>query len=303
MDPVNAIVIIILSMLLTGFFAGSETAMVSCSRIRLRNRAQRGSRRAKMVEKLLASPEQFFSIVLVGTNLAVIVCTATATALAVDRMGQAGALAATVIMTPLLLIFGEVVPKVVYLYHSDRIAVMVAPLLRIMLYILWPIVVPVTWMAKLLTGFSKDEERKLNIISTREELIYLYNRGRDGMGAADQAASMIDKVFQFRVVKVRDLMIPMSKVVSFPVSAPVDKVIEEAEQHTYSRYPLRDPESGLIVGVISTIDLLGLDGGERLSTVMRKPFTTTRDEYADRLLIRMKDDPLHIAIVTDDEGS
>jgi len=255
-----------------------------------------------MVERLLASPEQFFSIVLVGTNLAIIICTVTATALAIENFGQAGVLIATLVMTPLLLILGEVVPKAVYLYHADRIAMFVAPLLKIMFYILWPIVMPVTWLAKLLTRSSDEEERKLNIISTREELIFLYNRGRDDDSRKKLETGMIDRMFKFRVVRVRDLMVPMVDVVSFSAESSIDEIVAEVGNHSWSRFPIVSPEDGKVAGIISTFDLLGLDGGETLSSVMHKPFVSQQDEYAERLLIKLKEDPLHLAVVEDNDG-
>ncbi|MCK4538263.1 MAG: DUF21 domain-containing protein [Candidatus Krumholzibacteria bacterium] len=302
MGTINAIIIIVVTILLSAFFSGSETALISCSRIRMRNLAKHGSRRARMVERLLESPEQFFSIVLVGTNLAVIMCTITATALAIENFGQAGVLIATLVMTPLLLVFGEVVPKAVYLYHADRIAMFVAPLLKIIFYIMWPVVIPVTWLAERLTGSSDEEERKLNIISTREELIFLYNRGRDGASQEEFETKMIDRMFKFRVVRVRDLMVPMDDVVSFSAESSIDEIVAEVGNYPWSRFPIISPEDGSVAGIISTFDLLGLDGGELLSSVMHKPFFSRQDEYAERLLISMKKDPLHLAVVEDDDG-
>ncbi|MCK4550248.1 MAG: CBS domain-containing protein, partial [Candidatus Krumholzibacteria bacterium] len=112
---------------------------------------------------------------------------------------------------------------------------------------------------------------------------------------------MIDGVFSFGTRRARELMIPMESVVSFPVNASVDEVIEGANRHTYSRFPLVSPNDGSIVGIISLFDLLGLDGGERLATVMHKPLKVSEDESAERLLIRLKDEPLHFAVVTSGE--
>jgi len=299
MNSIDSIILIVLSILLVGFFAGSETALVACSKVKLRNKAKRRSWRARYLERLVGSPEGFFSLVLVGTNLAVVVCTATATALAVRLAGNSGAVAATFIMTPLLLVFGEVIPKSAYLYHADRISLLVAPLLRLMEYILWPLVLPTTYLARMLTRFTSSGERSHSILSTREELIYLYSRGRVGGTAEERERRMIDRVFQFGVVRVGDLMIPMEDVVSFPVTASVDEVIAEANKHTFSRFPLISPHDGRVVGIISLFDLLGLDGGERLATVMHPAFFAGIDEYAERLLVRMKDDPNHFAVVVD----
>jgi len=302
MGAFDSILIIILMLFFSFFFSGSETAVLSCNKVKLRSRAKSGSWRAGIVERFLESPERFFSVVLVGNNLVNIICTVVATALAISYFGDRGVLIATLVVTPLVLIFGEVVPKAVFLYHADRLSTVVAPYLRAMQYILWPVVMPVTGIARLITGRSPDEERKMNLIATREELIYLYSRGREPGDVEKRETDMIDRVFNFRVMRAGDLMIPMDRVKTFPVTSSVDEVRARADAASFSRYPLVSPETGRVAGVISLFDLLGLDGGERLSSVMHRPFTSSADEPAERLLIRMKDDPLHFAVVMDRDG-
>ncbi len=303
MNWIDSIILIVGTIMLSGFFSGTETALISCNKIKLRSRAKRGSWRARVLEKFLVNPEQFFSIVLVGTNISVVACTATATALTVSIYHGSGALIATMVITPLLLVFGEVIPKSLFLYHADRISILVAPFLRLVSFLLWPVVMPVTYLARLLMGASGGEGGRYNILSTREELIHLYRRGRVSGSAEKRETKIIDRLFRFGIVRAADLMVPMNDVISFPVTASVDEVIEEADRHPYSRYPLISPENERVVGVIFLFDLLGLDGGERLATVMHKPFQVNRDEYAKRLLIRMKDDPDHFAVVVDDQGN
>ena len=296
-----SLALILLTMLLAGFFAGSETAIVSCSKVRLHTRARQGSWRARLLEKLLRTPEYFFSIVLVGTNLAVISCTAIATGLAVRLAGDSGALVATVVMTPILLIFEEVIPKSAFLYHADQVSIKIAPVLRVMSIILLPLVLPATLLARMISRLTGAGEGKLDMLGAREDLIFLYRRGKVEGALEEREKRMIDGVFSFGARRVRELMIPMEGVVSFPVNASVDEVIEEANRHTYSRFPLVSPNDESIVGIISLFDLLGLDGGERLATVMHKPLMVSEDESAERLLIRMKDEPLHFAVVTSGE--
>lgn len=303
MNWIDSVILIVVSMLLSGFFAGSETALISCSRVKMRSRAKRGSWRGSILERLLQDPEKFFSIVLVGTNLSVIVCTATATALAVARFGDSGPLIATVVITPLILIFGEVIPKSLYLENADRVSVIVAPFLKVLGILLWPLIMPVTLFARLMTGRLRESEKGSAIISTREELIYLYGRGKDPDQAKSMESKMIDRIFRFGSIKASDLMVPVERVISFPVTASVDEVIEEANRHPYSRYPLTSPGDGRIIGVISLFDMLGLDGGERLATMMQKPFFVDKDEFVKRLLLTMKDEPDHFAIVMDGDDA
>jgi putative hemolysin len=302
MSPFGAALIIAASVLLAAFAAGSETAVVSCSKIRLHARAKAGFWRARILERFVNSPEHFFSVVLVATNLAVIVCTAAATDLAVKLFGGSGAAIATAVMVPLLLVFGEVIPKSVFLYHADRVAIVVAPLLRILAYLLWPLVMPATLLVRMLTRITRAESKRFNILSAREDLIYLYRTGKREGALEERERRIIDRVFRFESVQAKHLMIPMERVVSVPLTASVDEVIAVANKHTYSRFPILSPVDGRVVGIVSLFDLLGLDGGERLDSVMHQPFLVRETEAAERLLVMMKDEALHMAVVVGERG-
>ena len=302
MGSISALLVIVATMLLTGFFAGSETAVISCSKVRLRHKAERGVKRARILEGLLENPELFFSIVLVGTNIAVIVCTAAATALSVRFFGENGVVAATIVMTPLLLIVGEVIPKSAFLYHADRVSLLAAPMLRFFLYLLYPIVAPATLLTRFLLIVTGSRGKRFNLLNSREELIYLYRHGKEEGLVERRERLIINRVFEFGRVRAGELMIPFERVVSVPVTASIDQVIEEANKHTYSRYPVLSEGGEEVAGVISMFDLLGLDGGEQISEVMHEPLFAEEDEPAVKLLVRMKDEALHMAVIVDGDG-
>jgi len=292
-------VIIIVSIFLAAFFSGSETAVVSCSKVKVRHRSKAGSGSARTIEWFLSKPEQFFSTVLVGTNISVIICTASATALCVYFFQSKGALISTVVMTPVILILGEVIPKSVFLYYADRIALLSAPALKLFYYILFPIVFPSTLLVRMVMRAAGPEGRRGSLLSSREELIYLYATGkRDGM-LQPQESLIMDRVLRFERVSIKDIMVPADRVIAFPVTASVDEVIEEANKYSYYRFPVMTPDGKKVIGIISFFDLLGLDGGERLSRVMHTPLFTSVDESAERLLIKMKRESMHMAIVLD----
>ncbi len=295
--------VIIVTIIMSAFFSGSETAVVSCSRVKVRNKAKEGSFRARVLENFLASPQFFFSIVLVGTNLAVIICTAEATSVAIRLFGKNGPVIATIVMTPLLLVLGEVIPKVSFLYHSDRISLFVAPILKIFSYILWPLVVPASLLAEIPAKISGRSGEKANLILTREELIYLYSGTKDKGKITQREQKIINGVFHFGVVKAADLMLPISEVISFPYTTSISEVVEAANKYPYSRYPLVSPDSGNVIGIISLFDLLGVESGEKLTSLMHKPFYAAEDELAESLFVRMKNEALHFAIVVDKEGN
>jgi len=225
-----------------------------------------------------------------------------ATGLAVTLFGSSGAAVATAVMVPVLLIVGEVIPKSVFLYHADRVSTAIAPFLQLLAYLLWPLVMPATLLVRGLLRAVGAGGHRFSILSTREELIYLYRMGKTESALERGERLVIDRVFRFENVRVRDLMIPMERVVSIPVTASVDEVVAAANRHAYSRFPVVSADDGRVVGIVSLFDLLGLDGGEKLTSVMHKPRITKESESAERLLVAMKDDPVHMAVVTDDRG-
>ncbi len=302
MNPVLSLTVIVVTVLLSAFASGAETSVVSCSKVRLHAKAKAGHWRARILERLINSPEYFFSVVLVANNLAIIICTAVATDLAVTLFGSSGAVVATAVMVPVLLVFGEVIPKSVFLYHADRVSVAVAPFLQLLAYLLWPLVMPATLLVRALLKAVGAGGQRFGILSTREELVYLYRLGKKDSALERGERLVIDRVFRFESVRARDLMIPMERVVSIPVTASVDEVIAEANRHTYSRFPIVSPEDGRVVGIVSLFDLLGLDGGEKLTSVMHLPRFAKEDESAERLFVAMKDEPMHMTIVVGERG-
>ncbi len=302
MSPIVSIWVILGGIFLAAFAAGSETAVVSCSKVRLAALARGGSWRARSLENLLAKPERFFSVVLVATNVAVIFSTVAATDLSVHFFQERGAAVATAVMVPVLLIFGEVIPKSLFLYHADRVAVAVAPGLRLLEIVLWPLVAPASALVRALLGAGKMGSSKFNILSSREELIYMYSIGKRKAEMEEREHLIINRVFRFGEVKVRELLLPMDNVVHCSENESVNDVIARIEKYPYSRFPVVSSDGKKIVGVITIIDLLGLDGGEKVSSVMRKPLFALASDSAEKLLIQMKDEATHMAVVIGDRG-
>jgi len=293
-------VVIFLTMILAAFFSGSETAVVSCSKVRIRHRSKAGSRAARIVEWFLEKPEKFFSTVLVGTNVSVIVCTASATALAVYFLGSSGPVVATAVMTVVILVFSEVIPKSLFLHYADRIALLAAPGLKFFYYLLWPVVFPSMILVRAVLRLTGSEGRGYSLLSSREEIIYLYTAGKNI--PVEQTESMImDRILRFKKLNLRDIVIPFDRVVSFPVNMIVEDAIKEANKYSYYRFPVVSPDGEKVLGIISLFDLLGLDGAERLSRVMHPPLFARVDESVEKLLVRMKRESMHMAVIKDEE--
>ena len=151
---------IIFFVLWEAFFSGSEMAVISVNRIKMEQLAQQKLSRAVLLKKMLSSPDRLLSTTLVGTNLSVVASSAIATALIAAGLGQGYAWLTPVIMTPVILIFGEAIPKAVARFYADKITFALAGLLRFFEFIFWPVVLLVTSISRLILLPLKAGEAK-----------------------------------------------------------------------------------------------------------------------------------------------
>ncbi|MBM3521022.1 MAG: DUF21 domain-containing protein, partial [Alphaproteobacteria bacterium] len=162
---------IILLIIVSAFFSASETALTAVSRARLNEIERRGSRRAAMALALTEMRERMIGALLLGNNVANITASALATAALIAIFGDSGAVIASAIMTVLILIFAEVMPKTYAIAYPDRSAIAVAPIIRVLVAILGPIVMAVEWIVKMtLWLFGADLHNVQNILSAHDEL-------------------------------------------------------------------------------------------------------------------------------------
>ena len=158
--------------LLAAFFAGSETAIIAANRVRMRHLATKGDKRARLVLKYINNPEYFLSVVLVGTNLGVIGCTATFTAIMIEFFGTSGPTVATVILVPTLLIFEEIIPKGVFLYYADRASILAIYLLQVSAYILFPVIHSLSRVSVFFTKLFGIGRIDRKVTMSMEELLF-----------------------------------------------------------------------------------------------------------------------------------
>lgn len=169
MDIVLTILIMVLCLLLEGFFSGSEIGVISADQIKLRHKAAKGSKGAKLALKMLEKPEWLLSTTLVGTNIAVVTNTTMATALMIHLFGEYGSWLAVVLVAPLIWIFGEIVPKSVFQQRADSVTPIIIFVLRFFSLLFYPILFVFSFLTNLLTKLTGGESR--NPFTLREEIV------------------------------------------------------------------------------------------------------------------------------------
>ena len=308
MDPGDAWQIIILVVLLSfsAFFSASETAMMSLSKIRLRHMVDEKVANASLVSKLLEKPSRFLASVLVGNNLVNTAASSILTALVAKYVaGGTGILIATVGMTILILIFGEITPKNIASNNSEGVALRLAKPLSLMVTIIAPIA---NFIMLVINGVLRLFGVKVNTAQpfiTQDELKTMVTVSHEEGVLEGGEKKMIDNVFEFGDAQAKDAMTPRTDMVSIEDDYTYEQVVEAFRTDQFSRMPVYRETPDDIIGVLYVKDLL-LGGVSKenfnLEEIMREPYYTYEFKRIGDLFEDMRNKQIPIAIVLDEYG-
>jgi len=254
---------IVLLLVLSAFFSGSETALTAASNPRMHELSRQGSHRAETVLVLRERRERLIGAILLGNNLVNIFASALATSLLLGIFGEAGVLYATLAMTLLILIFAEVLPKTYALTHADKMALMLAPVLRPVVSVLAPITLMISKIVQVtlsIFGISGQEEH--SHIHREEELrgAIALHEGPDPEIRQEQ--QMLRSILDLDDVQVEEVMTHRSNVAMIDCDDPPEAIVEKVMESPYTRLPLYRGEADNIVGVLHAKGLLRQLGRE-----------------------------------------
>jgi Mg2+/Co2+ transporter CorB len=301
-------------LVMSAFFSGSETALTASSRGKLKQLADKGSSGAAAAMKVTDDSERMIGALLLGNNIVNILSASLATALLTKAFGDSGVAVASAVMTVLILIFGEVMPKTLAITFPEAVAQRVAPVIRVLIFVFSPVVTLVRAVVRLLlrlVGVRADPDSK--ILALREEIVGAISLGhsegamekedRDRLlGALDLGDRTVDEIMKHR-----------RQIELIDADLPADALISEVLASAHSRLPIYRGDEENILGVIHAKDLLrevdrlrrageGLDKLDIVKVAMKPyfiPDTTTLDEQMREFLKRRT----HFAIVVDEYGA
>jgi len=242
---------------MSGFFSGSETALTAASRARMNRMAEEKNKRAKLVLTLTEDLERLIGALLLGNNLVNILASALATSVFITIFGDAGVLYATATMTALVVIFAEVMPKTYAITNTDRFALAVAPLVRIVLWVFAPVTVAVRFIVRGALGiFGIDVSETAKVLSAHEELRGAINLHHLEGGVVKRDRDMLGGILDLSDLEVVDIMVHRKNMTMIDASESNAIVIAQVLGSPHTRIPLwlEDPEN--IVGVLHAKDLL-----------------------------------------------
>ncbi len=303
MSDQGLILISVVAFVLGAFYSGSETAFIAADRLRLRHLASTGDRRARRVLDLLENPRHLLSAVLVGTNLAIIGCTTTFTALAARHFGSNSATIATLILVPVTLVFNEILPKGVFLYYATRTALASVDVIRGLTWVLYPIVRAFSILSETLTRFLPitHSSRLLNV--STEELLFHIGDSRGAGLIAPETTALIDRAIELKELSMRDVLTPLDRVVMLDGDVRFEEQAAVFTREGFSRYPVYRGERTHIVGIVSVHEYVTARDREALRRNLRPPYAVSADARLSDVLLQMREGGRHMAVIRDRAGT
>ena len=299
MNPYIGIILLLIG---SAFFSSSEIAYASANRSRLRKAAEAGSKAGKWALEISEHYDKALCTVLIGNNLVNIASSSVATVIAMALVGDAGVAIATGVMTFLLLIFGEILPKQLAKQYCDSYALAVAPILKLCMVITAPLVrLFMAMIAQLskLWGGSQDAS------ITYEDLVTVIEAVEEEGIIDEDCSELLQSAIEFDETEAQEIVTHRVEMTALDISDPVEELIETALNCEYSRIPVYEDTIDNIIGILPVNQLLK----ELLDThtpdiraLLQEPVFVPQTRELPELLEQMRRSKFHMAVVTDDHG-
>jgi Mg2+/Co2+ transporter CorB len=304
-DEITYTLILIVLVVLSAFFSSSETAYMRANRYRIRSLVEKGNAQAKRVEEILKQPDRFISAILLGNTFVNILASALATALFISLFGERGILYATIAMTVIILIFGEITPKTVAAYRADVVALLYSLPIKLIIMVFNPIVRMLALAAKGLLapfGFKMGHAEDL----TEEDVGSFIAMGHEEGFIPEPKARMLSAIMDLDVVPVRKVMLPLNDMVLISIHCTFGEIVKTITTKSHSRYPVFKDSTDNIVGYIHIRDIWShLDRSEnfKVRDCIREAHFVPETKSIFKQLVDFQHMRLHIAFVVDEYGT
>jgi putative hemolysin len=302
------IILFVVCILLSAYFAGTEIAFMSLQRFRLEAMIQKNRKGARLVAWLKDHPEKFLSTVLLGNNLVNIAAASLGTAIAIELFGaQSGVLISTIVVTIIVLIFGDAIPKTTASHHSERISFLAAPSIRVISWILAPFVIVLSWITSNFSRLVGAKPVSMSLVS-EEEIRAMINVGSQTGTVEKAEAEMLHKVFEFGDRPAREIMVPRTEVIWIEKGTTIGDFFKIYLEHPFTRYPVYEDKRDNVIGVVSSKDLLmslargACDTEETIDAIVRPAYYAPEGKRISELLAEMRDNNIHMCIIIDEYG-
>lgn len=305
--------IILISIILSGCFSGSEIALNSVNRVRLENQVEtKGDKRSALVLKLYGEYDKTLSGILIGNNLVNIMSSSVSTmvflsiftALGIAGASELAATVSTVVMTVIILIFGEIVPKLLAKQHAEGVTKALAYPLYVLCIILSPIIFLVLGLLKLLSKLWTSGDGEAPSV-TEDELVSIIEQAEEEQVIDEEASEMLQSAIEFGDSTLNEILVPRIRMVAIDVDSSMDEIIRQATASRYSRLPVYRNNTDNIIGILNLNRFFRelADGTlTDVESILMEPIFYHKAMKLPTALNDMRRKHTHIAIVIDEFG-
>ena len=301
MSTTTCIIIMAVCLMLSAYFSATETAFSSANTTRLRTLAEKGSSNAALALKLLEQYDRLLSTILIGNNIVNIATASIGTVLFVKHYGDAGATISTVVVTVVVLIFGEISPKSIAKDCAEKCAMLSAPILQVLIWVLMPLNLLFSLWKKLLAKvFCLNGDSKMS----QEELLMLVDEVQQDGSIDRDEGELLKNAIGFSEQEAQDILIHRVDLAALPVTASKEEVAALFTQTKYSRLLIYQDSIDHILGTVHQKDFYVGCGvtDQPLSAIISPPVFALENEPIRLLLKKLQQAKTHVAVVVDEYG-
>ena len=294
---------ILLCLLLSYFFSSSEMAYSSCNRLRLENAAEEGSQRARIALKITQYFDDALSAILIGNNLVNIASSSLASVLVILVTGKDSLTwVATLVLTLLVIIFGETIPKITAKQNANRMAERYAPVVRFLMIVLKPLILLVVGLVRLLTFWMKEEETDED--EAVDELSSLIETAEDEEVLDEERSELVQAAIDFSEISAYEVMTARVDVEAIDIDDDWDEIIALVQASSYSRIPVYEDSIDHVIGVLYLNHFLKAvaDGNREIRPLLMEPCYVYKTMKLPDVMTQLRRARQHLAVVCDEYG-
>lgn len=292
------IVLIIVMIVFSALFSSTETAYSSLNKLRLKNYEAQGNKKASKALRLANKFDEVLTAVLIGNNIVNIATSSVSTLLFVSIFGSNGAAISTAVITVLVLIFGEVLPKSYAKKNSEKLAMLFASPLSMLVTVLKPFV----WILNKISSLLSSGEEAPSV--TEDELKYMIDEIEEQGVIEEQESELVKSALEFDEISVDEILIPRVKVVGVEIGAEIDEIKEIFTTEMYSRLPVYEKSLDDIVGIITNKAFFKMltEGKHDITSIIQKVPHIADVKLISEAMRDMQRSKVHLAVVVDQYG-
>ncbi|WP_231701762.1 hemolysin family protein [Crassaminicella thermophila] len=307
-DEVIKLILLITLLILSGLFSSAETALTSMNIIKIKQLKNKGTKDAEVLERLMNSTPKILSTILIGNNIVNIAATAIATELTFKYIsGKNATTFVTVVMTILILVFGEITPKTYSSYFPERVALKLGRPLEILSFVLYPILKVLTVITNFIVKLFGVDMTKNKVLVSEEEIMTLVDVGEEAGIIERDEREMINSIFEIGDIEVTEVMVPRIDMIYIEEETTLEEALNVVIDYGYSRIPVIKDTVDNVIGILYAKDLLVYSKNKNelkfdILKLIREAYYVPESKKVSDLLKEMQKEKVHIAIVLDEYG-